>query len=155
MQVQLSVFERQIELAVELCKPLVIHSRDADDDMLNVMRRCLPSDHLIHLHCFTSQSADFAAALLREFPRLKIGFTGLITYKSARSVQDIVRNTIPLERLLSETDAPYMTPEPLRMVRADSGHVALVASRIAVLKGVPLPAAVRVLRDNAREIYGI
>ncbi|KAI4892764.1 hypothetical protein NFI96_032336, partial [Prochilodus magdalenae] len=105
---QKEVFERQLRLAVSLGKPLVIHCRDADDDLLEIMKKCVPRDYKIHRHCFTN-SYSVIEPFLSEFSNLCVGFTALVTYPRAVEVRDTVKK-IPLNRILLETDAPYFLP---------------------------------------------
>ncbi|KAF7249717.1 putative deoxyribonuclease TATDN2, partial [Varanus komodoensis] len=105
---QQKVFERQLNLAVSLRKPLVIHCRDADDDLLQIMKKCVPKDYKIHRHCFTGRYGVIEP-LLEYFPNLTVGFTALLTYPSANEARESVRK-IPLNRIVVETDAPYFLP---------------------------------------------
>src|SRR5687768_5841342 len=88
--VQKSVFVRQMKMAVQLGKPIVIHSRDADEDTLQLMTANLPSDHKVHLHCFGG-AEDFANKAMQHFPNLFIGFTGAVTFNNAQRLRDIVK----------------------------------------------------------------
>ena len=150
---QREVFARQIDLAVSLKKPLVVHTRFAEDDTLELLEKHLPDSHPVHVHCFTS-SNTLAQSLLERFPSLRLGFTGVITFKNAPDVQDVVRNT-PLDRILLETDSPYMAPEPFRGRIAHPGHVSYVADAVAKLKGVSRAEVLAACRKNTRQIYGI
>ncbi|EGC32936.1 hypothetical protein DICPUDRAFT_155056 [Dictyostelium purpureum] len=150
---QQTAFARQCKKAVELGKPLVIHSREAEEDTLRILKETVPKDHRIHIHCFTS-SPDFAKSLLEYFPNLCIGFTGCITFKNSQSIRDSVE-AVPIERILLETDGPYMTPEPYRGKIAHSGHIPLVANSIAQIKNIPLEQVLKQCRLNTNKIYGI
>ncbi|XP_051838102.1 putative deoxyribonuclease TATDN2 isoform X2 [Antechinus flavipes] len=105
---QRKVFERQLQLAVALKKPLVIHCREADEDLLSIMKKFVPVDYKIHRHCFTG-SYSVIEPLLKHFPNLSVGFTALVTYSSAWEVRETLKQ-IPLERVIVETDAPYFLP---------------------------------------------
>uniref|UniRef100_D3ZT26 TatD DNase domain containing 2 n=1 Tax=Rattus norvegicus TaxID=10116 RepID=D3ZT26_RAT len=105
---QHQVFERQLQLAVSLKKPLVIHCREADEDLLDIMKKFVPSDYKIHRHCFTG-SYSVIEPLLKYFPNMSVGFTAVVTYSSAWKARDAIRQ-IPLERIIVETDAPYFLP---------------------------------------------
>ena len=142
-----------MDLAVSLKKPLVVHTRFAEDDTLELMEKHLPTEHPIHVHCFTS-SNTLAQALLERFSTLRLGFTGVVTFKNAPEVQEVVRNT-PLDRILLETDSPYMAPEPFRGRIAHPGHVSYVADTVATLKGVSRAEVLATCRRNTRLIYGI
>ena len=104
---QKEVFERQLQLALSVNKPLVIHSRDAEEDTLSIMKRVVPPHWSIHLHCFTGGNKDFALRMCEHFPNLFVGFTGCISFKNAEPTRNVVK-ALPLERLLLETDGPYM-----------------------------------------------
>jgi len=149
---QRRVFSRQLELAVKAGMPLVVHTRNAEEDTLELMKEHLPASHPVHVHCFTS-SLSMARELLAHFPRLCLGFTGVVTFRNAREVQEVVRET-PLDRLLLETDGPYMAPEPCRGRVAHPGHVVHVAERIAELKGVSTEEVFKNCRENTRTVYG-
>eukprot|EP01087_Luapelamoeba_hula_P019683 TRINITY_DN6553_c0_g1_i1.p1 TRINITY_DN6553_c0_g1~~TRINITY_DN6553_c0_g1_i1.p1 ORF type:complete len:344 (+),score=39.96 TRINITY_DN6553_c0_g1_i1:152-1033(+) len=110
--VQRRVFERQIECAVRARKPIVVHSREAEEDTFTIMKKAMPKDWKVHVHCFTS-SGELAQQLMDEFPNLYIGFTGVITFAGA--LKKVV-NTVPVERILLETDGPYMAPIPFRYI---------------------------------------
>ena len=95
-----------------------------------------------------------AQRLLERFSTLRLGFTGVVTFKNAPEIQEVVQNT-PLERILLETDSPYMAPEPFRGRIAHPGHVSYVADKIASLKGVSRAEVLATCRKNTRLIYGI
>lgn len=119
--VQRDVFARQARAAVSLNKPIVIHSREAEDDTIKIMyvltflslvhrgtdtqrrKETIPADWPIHVHCFTS-SVNMAQALLKDWSKLCIGFTGVATFKNAQEVRDVVK-IVPLNRILLETGA--------------------------------------------------
>jgi TatD DNase family protein len=95
-----------------------------------------------------------AGKLLAAFPRLKLGFTGIVTFKNAAELQEVVKAT-PLNRLLLETDGPYLAPIPHRGKPAHPGHIPLIAQKVAELKRVDVEAVYRAARESTREIYGI
>lgn len=98
---QKKIFLRQMKHAISLDKPIVIHTREAEEDTLAMMKEFIPTNWLLHVHCFTD-SIRFAKELMETFPNLFIGFTGVITFKNASETQKVVRE-IPLDRLLLET----------------------------------------------------
>ena len=156
---QLRAFKAQVSLAVSLGLPVVVHSREADDDTLAVLSALLPTPEgsdrprwPVHVHCFTG-GAPFALALLALSDGLCIGLTGAVTFASAKGLHEAVRQ-IPLERLLLETDAPFMAPVPHRGKTCHSGMVPLVVQRIAQLKGVEQGLVYSQLRENTRKLYG-
>jgi len=149
---QREVFARQLQMAVHHGKPLVIHTREAEEDTLRIMKEHVPKDWRVHVHCFTS-SLKMAQELLQEWPNLFIGFTGVITFGSS-DLADVVRQ-VPQERFLLETDGPYMTPTPFRGKVCHSGHIPFVAKRVAELKGLPLSDVLKAARENTRRMYGV
>lgn len=152
-EIQRQVFARQIRLGVEHGKPLIIHTREAEADTLELMLREAPPDWKIHVHCFTS-SPDMADKLLAAFPNLCLGLTGIVTFKNAQELQEVAKAT-PLERLLLETDGPYLAPIPYRGKPAHPGHIPYIAMKIAELKGVQVGVVYAAARENTRRIYGI
>ena len=149
---QHDVFVSQMKLAAELNAPLVIHTREAEEDTLRLMRTHLPRDARVHVHCFTS-SASLASSLLEQFPNLCLGFTGVCTFKNGGDVRDVVAQT-PLDRILLETDGPYMAPAPHRGAVAHPGHVPHIARKIAEVKGVSHAEVFARCRENTRRTYG-
>ena len=150
---QARAFVAQMALAKELGAPVVVHTREAEEDTLRLMREHLPRDHRIHVHCFTS-SARLARELLAHFPNLCLGFTGVVTFKNAPEVREVVAAT-PLDRILLETDGPYMAPAPRRGEVAHPGHVPLIAVKIAEIKGVSAAEVFVAAREATRRVYGI
>jgi TatD DNase family protein len=151
VDVQKRVFERQARLAVELGLPIAIHTREAEADTLEILRRTVPRDHPFHVHCFTDSWA-FAETVLSEWPNAYFGFTGVLTFKNSKEVQDVCAR-VPLARMLSETDGPYMAPIPFRGKAACPGHIPTIIRKMAELHNVPEEEAFTVLRENARRIY--
>ena len=149
---QHDVFVSQMKLAAELNAPLVIHTREAEEDTLRLMRTHLPRDARVHVHCFTS-SVSLASSLLEQFPNLCLGFTGVCTFKNGGDVRDVVAQT-PLDRILLETDGPYMAPAPHRGAVAHPGHVPHIARKIAEVKGVSHAEVFARCRENTRRTYG-
>jgi TatD DNase family protein len=149
---QREVFARQVEIAVETKKPLVVHTREAEADTLAVMRGQVPRDWPVHVHCFTSSTA-LAESLLSDFPNLCIGFTGIITFKNAGDLRETVRR-VPIERILVETDGPWLAPEPHRGKPAHPGHIPLILAKLAELKGVTTEEMTRATTGNASRVYG-
>eukprot|EP01132_Coremiostelium_polycephalum_P010772 gene10772-13190_t len=151
--VQQTSLARQLKMAVICGKPIVIHTREAEEDTLRILKENVPKEWKIHIHCFTS-SLQFAQSLLDYYPNLCIGFTGCITFKNSGAYRETIAQ-IPLERLLLETDGPYMTPEPFRGQVAHSGHIPMVANMIAQVKNISIDQVFQQCRINTRNIYGI
>ncbi len=146
--VQAEVFERQLRLAEELKKPVIIHSRDACEDTMNILRRYKPQGVL---HCF-SGSAETAAEVVKL--GMYIGFTGVLTFKNAKKTVAACE-VVPLDRLLLETDCPYMAPVPHRGKRCDSSMIQFTAARMAEIKGVSTEEMIDIAKHNAERLFGI
>lgn len=152
-ETQREIFIRQLQTLAEVKKTLVIHTREAEADTLAIMRDYVPKDWPIHVHCFTS-SPGFAETLLADFSALMLGFTGIVTFKTAGDVRDVVRLT-PMNRFLLETDGPYLAPEPFRGKVAHPGHIPLIAKALAGIKACEADEVLIAARNNTRIIYGI
>lgn len=149
--VQRENFAHQLGIGIAAGKPLVIHTREAEDDTLAIMREYVPRDWPVHVHCFTS-SRGLAEALLADFGNLHIGFTGIVTFRNADDVRDTAR-IVPLNRLLVETDGPYLAPAPHRGKPAHPGHIPLIIDKLAEIRGEDRETLATVTRDNARRLY--
>ena len=145
---QIEVFENQIILANELKKPIIVHSRDASEDTLNILKKHRPSGVL---HCF-SGSAEMAREIIKL--DMYIGFTGVITFKNAKKAIRALE-TLPLDRLVLETDCPYMSPEPFRGKRCDSSMIAYTAEKASEIKGISVQEMLDITCRNGMELYGI
>ncbi|KAG7218174.1 hypothetical protein INR49_007456 [Caranx melampygus] len=153
---QKEVFERQLRLAVAMGKPLLIHCRDADDDLLTIMKKFVPRDYKIHRHCFTN-SYPVIEPFLTEFPNLYVGFTALITYPRATEARDAVRQ-IPLNRIVLETDAPYFLPAQVRKGVCRFSHPGMgihTLQELSLLKQEDMSTVLSTIRNNTRQLYGI
>ncbi|XP_049894483.1 putative deoxyribonuclease TATDN2 [Epinephelus moara] len=153
---QKEVLERQLRLAVGMKKPLVIHCRDADDDLLEIMKKCVPRDYKIHRHCFTN-SYPVIEPFLTEFPNLYVGFTALITYHKATEARDAVRR-IPLDRIVLETDAPYFLPRQVKKDVCQFSHPGMgihTLRELSLLKGKDMATVLTAVRNNTSQLYGI
>ena len=148
-ELQKTVLRRQLALARELNKPVIIHDRDAHEDTLAIVRE-FPGIRGV-FHCF-SGSPEMARELLAL--GWYLGFDGPITYKNARRAPEVIA-AAPLERLLIETDSPYLAPVPHRGERNDSGLVYLVAEKIAEIRGISPGEVARITAQNGRELFGI
>ena len=145
--VQQHAFRLQMALAEELELPVVIHEREAHGDALTIIDE-YPSVKGV-FHCF-SGSPELANELVRR--GWYIGFTGVVTFKNARKAVETAKS-IPLNRILIETDCPYMAPEPYRGRRNDPSYVPLVAQKIAELRGLPAATVAQATWDNARKLF--
>nr|XP_057911083.1 putative deoxyribonuclease TATDN2 [Doryrhamphus excisus]XP_057911084.1 putative deoxyribonuclease TATDN2 [Doryrhamphus excisus] len=153
---QKEVFERQLRWAVAMQKPLVIHCRDADDDLMRILKKSVPKDYKIHRHCFTN-SYSVIEPFLEEFPNLYVGFTALITYYNAFQVRDAVRK-VPLHRIVLETDAPYFLPRMVSKDLCKFSHPGMgihTLQELSLLKGEDMPTVLAAIRNNTTRLYGI
>jgi TatD DNase family protein len=132
-EIQLAAFEAQLQRAIRCDIPVVVHTREAESETLDLLRR-YPLRRGGHVHCFTG-TPDMAEALVEM--GFYIGFTGIISFKKADNVRAALR-VVPLERLLIETDSPYLAPLPYRGKRNEPAFVAHVAEAIAKVKSVPV-----------------
>lgn len=145
-------FERQIDLAARLDLPLVIHCRDAMPDLLAILRRKAVGRRIM-LHCFSGTPAE-AAECITLGPEVYISLAGPVTFAKAYERHEVAR-VVPLERLLVETDCPFLTPHPFRGKRNEPARVRLVAERIAELKGIGYAEVAEQTGQNARRLFGI
>ena len=145
---QIRFFEEQIVLAKELGLPIIVHSRDATEDTMTLLKKHRPQGIL---HCF-SGSAETAKEVIKL--GMYIGFTGVITFKNAKKAIKALE-AVPLDRLLLETDCPYMAPVPFRGKRCDSSMIAYTAEKAAEIKGISVQELVDITFENAKRIYSI
>lgn len=143
---QIRLFREQLEMAQELQLPVVIHSRDAAADTMDILKEYRPKGVL---HCY-SGSAEYAKEVIKL--GMYIGFTGVLTFKNAKKAVETVRN-IPLDRILVETDCPYMAPEPFRGKRSDSGMIVKVLEKIAQIKGISAEEAAAATMENTYRLF--
>ena len=146
---QQQVLRDQLALAGELALPVIIHDREAHADTLSIIRE-FPGVTGV-FHCF-SGSPEMARELLQM--GWYLGFDGPVTYKNARRAPEVAAVTPP-ERMLIETDSPYMTPVPYRGKRNDSGYVHLVAEKLAEWKGVTPEEIARITTENGKRLFRI
>lgn len=142
-------FERQIELAKELCLPIIIHDRDAHEDTINIINKTNAKQVGGIFHCF-SGSAQMAEDMLKH--NLYIAIGGPVTFKNARKTIEVVK-AIPLDKLLVETDCPYLAPEPYRGKRNNSGYLVNIIKKIAEIKGVSESEVAETTLMNAKKVF--
>lgn len=145
---QIVLFEEQLELAKELGLPVIIHSRDAWEDTFRILKKYRPEGIL---HCF-SGSAESAREVVKL--GMYIGFTGVLTFKNAKKALKALAE-VPLDRLLLETDCPYMAPVPFRGKRCDSSMIAYTAEKAAEIKGLSVEELLKITCENGKRIYSI
>ena len=146
---QKALFRRQIDLALALDKPVIIHDREAHGDCMEIVRD-YPGLRGV-FHCY-SGSAEMAEELLKR--GWYLGFDGPITYNNARKALEVLA-LCPLERLLIETDSPYLSPVPLRGKRNDSGNLSYIVDKIAEIKGLRHEDVAAVAMANGCRLFGI
>jgi TatD DNase family protein len=149
--VQRRVFAQFIHMARETELPIVVHERDAASEGAALLLSEGEEKIRGVIHCFTGNYEAARAYLDLGF---YISFTGIITFKNAEALRDVVRR-VPLERMLVETDSPYLTPVPHRGKRNEPAYVRLVAAAVANIKGVSLEEVARVTTDNTRRLFRI
>jgi TatD DNase family protein len=143
---QKALFERQLTLARTLDKPVILHDRDAHSDMMEIVHEYKPRGVM---HCF-SGSAESAAELVAF--GLYIGFTGSVTFKNNKKAARVIE-AVPCDRIVVETDCPYMAPEPMRGRRSDSAMIANTLTYIAGVKGIPTEELAQITACNARSLF--
>lgn len=148
--VQRTVFIRQIDVARQMDMPIIIHDRDAHADILDILQKEAKGLRGV-LHCF-SGSLEMAREII------KLGFyisiAGPVTFKNAAKLPQIIAH-VPLERVLLETDCPYLTPHPHRGKRNEPAYVRLVAEKVAALRGISLENLAEITTNNVKEIFKI
>lgn len=149
--VQQAYFRRQIELAKEAGLPIVIHARDAHQDIMDIIHETAAGENSGIMHCF-SGSWEMAKFCLDE--GFYISFAGPLTYKNAR-VPVEVAGKVPLDRLLLETDSPYLAPVPMRGKTNESAYVAYTSAKLAEIRGVSPEEIARITTENARCVFGL
>jgi TatD DNase family protein len=142
-------FRTHIRAARELRKPLVIHTRAAADDTLRIMREEGAAEAGGVMHCFTETAAVARAALDLGF---YISFSGILTFKNARALQEVAAE-VPLERILIETDSPYLAPVPMRGKVNEPSFVPFVAAKLAALKNLPLERVAEATNANTKRLF--
>ncbi len=145
---QKKIFIQQLELAESLKMPVVIHNREAHGDTLEILKKYRPN---ALVHCFSG-----SVEMMREVVKLGmcISLGGVVTFKNARHSVEVAKE-VPLDRLLLETDAPYMAPVPFRGKRCDSSLILYTAQKIAELRGMSVQSLLDITAENARRFYSI
>lgn len=145
-ETQIEVLSNQIEVANALDMPITFHDRDAHNDSLEILKKYKPKGVV---HCFSG-----SVELAREIVKLgmSIGIGGVLTFKNARVLPDVVKE-ISIEKLVLETDAPYMAPVPYRGKRNRSDYIIHIAEKIAEIKGLSVPQVLEITNNNAKEIF--
>lgn len=156
---QIKCIREQLDYSVEIGKPVIVHTRDAEADTKVELARHAADWRSQHgtekspgvIHCFTA-SKDFAEFALQE--GYFISFSGIITFKNAEDLRDVVR-MVPMDRLLVETDSPYLAPVPHRGRQNEPAHTRVVAEKVAELKELPLSEIARITRENTIRLFSL
>lgn len=140
--------EAQLQMAGDHSLPVILHDRDAHGDIMDILRRYKPKGVI---HCFSG-----SVEMMEEAVRLGlyIGLGGAVTFKNARVPVEVAR-AVPLDRLLTETDCPYMAPVPFRGKRCDSSMILYSAGKIAEVRGISLQDVLQAGRENAARLFGV
>ncbi|NMH74488.1 TatD family hydrolase [Bacillus sp. RO2] len=149
--VQKEVFRKQIQLAKKVKLPIVIHNRDATADVVQILKEEDAKEVGGIMHCFTGSLEVAKECMEMNF---YISFGGPVTFKNAKKPKEVVKE-IPMEKLLIETDCPYLTPHPYRGKRNEPGYVRLVAEQIAELKELTIEEVAEKTTANAKKLFGI
>ena len=153
--VQRDVFERQMKLAYEYDVPIILHEREATGDCLDILRRFYKEGRMRAVpgvcHC-CSCSLEASQELIKM--GFYLGFDGPLTFKNNKKTPEVALNT-PWDRIVIETDSPYLTPEPNRGCINEPCHVPFVCSKLAEIKGVTIDEAAQITYDNGKKLYGV
>jgi len=149
--VQQHWFRKQLQLAKTLNMPVIIHDREANQDVLSILKEESSFDTGVLMHCFSG-----SAELARQYVKLGayISIAGPVTFKNARKLAEVVE-TVPLDKLMIETDSPYLTPVPYRGKRNESSRVRHVCEKIAEIKGLTFEQVAEQTTNNAKKYFGI
>lgn len=150
IEAQKEVFVRQIRIANELKLPLLVHDREAHKDCFDLLVENVNSVIPVIMHCF-SGSVEFANECIKQGYYIALG--GVVTFKNAKKMKEVAK-IVPLDKLLLETDAPYLTPIPYRGKRNEPAYVKYVAEEIAELRGITVEEVAMATTGNAKKVFG-
>jgi TatD DNase family protein len=150
---QKKVFLKQIEMGLELNKPFIFHTREAEDDTFEILQKIDSEKIKAHIHCYTG-TASFAQKILSLKGTYFFGFTGAVTFNKAATIREAAA-TIPLNRILLETDAPYLAPVPFRGKVCTPAMILNIAEALTKIKGTTLVQMLKTCRENTELMYGI
>lgn len=150
-ETQKEIFIKQVELANQLGLPIVIHTRDAVMDTIDILKNKVNCNKKGVFHC-----CPLNTELIKEGLKLGfyISFAGPITFKNSKNAEEIVK-MVPIDRILIETDSPYLSPEPVRGTRNDSRNIKYIAQKIAQIKNMPIEDIAEQIQKNAKTIFKI
>ncbi|MDH4319040.1 MAG: TatD family hydrolase [Desulfobulbaceae bacterium] len=149
--IQLTHFERQLQLAKELSLPIIIHDRDAHEDIMRLLKRYAPFQASGVMHCF---SGDLNLARETMELGLYISIPGIVTFKKSEMLQEVAQN-IPLERMLLETDGPFLAPVPHRSKRNQPSYLVYTVAAIAKIRNISPETIAQATTANAFELFGL
>ena len=148
---QIHAFKKQIDLALKVNKPIIVHNRQSNDDIMEIIREYKDSGLRAHFHCFAGNVEEAKELIaMRHF----ISFTGNITFKKADNIRKIV-SQLSVEDMLLETDSPFLTPVPYRGKRNEPSYITFIAEKLAELKHLRIEDVARTTSYNAYRLYGI
>lgn len=147
---QKDAFSRQMDWALEFNLPVVIHSRESMTDCIELVRTKHSSGLRGIFHCFGGTLEEAHAIIDMGF---LLGIGGTVTYKSNKVLQEVVQ-TVPMERLVLETDAPYLSPVPFRGKRNESSYIIFIAEKLAELRGISIEEVGKATTENAKKLFG-
>ncbi len=148
-ETQRRVFEKQLELAEKLGLPVAIHMRESTQDMLSILAEHKGTRGVVHCFSGSAETAEILCGM-----GLHISFTGSVTFNNARKVVEAAA-VVPLDRLMAETDCPYLSPEPVRGTRNNPANVKFVIQKLAFIKGVSFEDMCEANINNAKRLYDI
>lgn len=158
-QLQFQALEAQLKFSAEIGKPVVVHTRDADQDTIRFLEthaksfaQNYPGRSPGVIHCFTGGEALARATLDMGY---YISFSGIITFKNAEDLRQIVKNVVPIDRLLVETDSPFLAPIPFRGKKNQPAHTRVVAEKVADIKGLSLAEVAKATKENTRKLFSL
>lgn len=148
-EIQKFWFERQLDLARDIKKPVIIHSRDAAQDTYEIMIRKNAGEIGGVIHCYS-----YSAPMALDYVKMGfyIGIGGVVTFKNGKKMREVVE-AVPIEKIVLETDSPYLSPEPFRGKRNDSRNLHYVAEEIGRLKNLSKQEVIEITKDNAKTMY--
>ncbi len=148
---QIKAFKAQIDLAIKVGLPIIVHNRESNEDVMEIIRSYKNSNLKGQFHCFAGSAMDAEELISMGF---YVSFTGNVTFKKADNLRSILKS-VDLEKLLLETDSPFMTPEPYRGKRNEPSNVLLIAEKIAEVHNVTVDDVARITNFNAYKLFGI
>ena len=150
-ELQKEAFRVQLELAAERGLPVNIHLREATEDFFRIMEDCRHLHLRGNLHAFSGSAETFRR--LEKLGDWYVGIGGVVTFKKAGIAQSLL--DIPMERILLETDSPYLTPVPYRGSRNESAYIPIIAAKIAEIKGISVGEVARISTENAKKLFAL